>query len=363
MKQLFITLFTLVGSVALAHHTEPTLKDSVIVNVGEKSRIILYGETKEDLRKLLRYDINSILRDLRGKIDSTSNGKVVVEEQNSKKYENRQIAEETIGGKKYKVIIDNDQIVLEKTRQTANGETTDRTVIGKVDTLKNAEKGEKIKEGISVKIGEKKPREWYSDKKDNFVVSLGLNAYAQNNLQSPYKSEDYDLRPTGSRYVSLGFYRKGTIIKGEQTALRIRSGFEFSWYNLMFDGDNVATKGSTRTEFPNYAQSLSKSKLTVAYITVPFMIAPTFRKGSITHIGLGGYAGYRIDSYTKIKEANGKKDHKHANFNLNDWRYGLMAEIGFRKSVDIFAQYDLNELFKANQGPKVQVVSFGVRFH
>jgi hypothetical protein len=80
--------------------------------------------------------------------------------------------------------------------------------------------------------------------------------------------------------------------------------------------------------------------------------------------GAGPYVGYRIDSYTKQKfEQNGdtKKEHRHDSYYINNVRYGLRVQLGF-KGADFFFNYDMNELFAENKGPKLNAFSFGVSF-
>ena len=135
------------------------------------------------------------------------------------------------------------------------------------------------------------------------------------------------------------------------------------WYNFMFEGSNVIQKGPDAVSFPESPVSLKKSKLTAAYLNVPLMPMVAFRRGAVSHIGVGAYASYRVDSYRKTRDLNKNRSREHSNFYLNDFRYGLQAEIGFRNSLDFFVQCDLNNLYQAGRGPEVQVVSFGFRFN
>lgn len=324
MKRIVFALLAVLGTLGVASAREAQ-KDSIIVIMGDNSRIIIYGENQEDLKKLLHYDVNKLLKDVGSKIDSTSQKGTT------------RITLGEIDGEKY----------LEKVGIELNG-------------YRITSRGDTIYYKGSKQV--KRTRPWWQNDQDNFVISFGLNAYGSKE-DLDYNPQDYDLRPLGSRFFSLGFYRNPTLIKGEDVALRLRLGFEFTWYNFMFDGNNVARKGPEQIEFTSFTEPLKKSKLTVCYVTVPVMPTIAIRKGVISHIGAGGYVGYRLDSYTKTKTESGKKDHNHGGYWLNDFRYGLMAEIGFRNSVDLFFQYDLNELYQEARGPKVQAVSFGVRLN
>lgn len=81
-------------------------------------------------------------------------------------------------------------------------------------------------------------------------------------------------------------------------------------------------------------------------------------------IGLGPYAGYRIGSYSKrTYKNNGElhREHNSDNFYLNNFRYGVRLQVGFR-DVDLFFNYDLNNLFVDSKGPKLNAFSFGLTF-
>jgi hypothetical protein len=80
--------------------------------------------------------------------------------------------------------------------------------------------------------------------------------------------------------------------------------------------------------------------------------------------GLGPYAGYRTDSYTKrVYKEDGEKQRvrDRDNFYLNNLRYGLRMQLGYRE-VDLFFSYDLNNLFVAGRAPELNTFSFGVSF-
>ena len=76
-------------------------------------------------------------------------------------------------------------------------------------------------------------------------------------------------------------------------------------------------------------------------------------------IGLGGYAGFRLGSRSKVKFSDGKKDKERDDFNIQTFRYGARLQMGYR-GTDIFINYDLNELFNEGRGPELNAFSFGI---
>jgi hypothetical protein len=208
-------------------------------------------------------------------------------------------------------------------------------------------------------------RERHSTRTD-LILDLGLNALANRGSGAP------DLRTLGSRYVNIGlntFVRLG----GKQSPAYVVFGPEFAFNNYMLEGNNkwINQNGLTSVVPETNGRQYQKTKLATSTFTVPLMVQFKFREkdASTGHsrngftIGAGGFVGYRLGSWTKLKyfeEGNTYKDKNYGSYNLTDWQYGLQGVIGYR-SLQFFAKYNLNELFRENQGPKAQTVSFGLR--
>jgi len=183
-----------------------------------------------------------------------------------------------------------------------------------------------------------------------------------------YLQTDTELRPFSSRYVSVEFSESLTLVKGKKSAFKLGLGISFDWYNFMFDHNRLVQKANQGAIFqPKFdAQrneiALSKNKLTVSYINIPIMPHVVFTKNSgVQMIGLGGYVGYRIDSWTKSIEEKTENLHRvSSNFNLNQFRYGLRAEFAFKKIPSLFFNYDLSPLFEKNSSPNLAGFSFGI---
>lgn len=199
---------------------------------------------------------------------------------------------------------------------------------------------------------------WIPAHKSDLEVSLGLNTFAGKNAQT---TNGYELRPLGSRFVSLGAMHRFRILSGPKTALALKTGLEVSWNNFMLEGNRVISTTGGHVAFTDSDVPLAKSKLTVAYLNIPVMPTVVFRKGAVSHISLGGYAGMRLDSYTKTKTQSGSKDRDHGRYFVNNFRYGVGMSVGFRCVGTVFAEYDLNKVFEAGKGPQVSAVNFGIR--
>jgi hypothetical protein len=227
----------------------------------------------------------------------------------------------------------------------------------------------------SLKTKQKREKENFFNR-DGMNVYLGLNGlsgevpsittmiYPPNFLQT-----DLNLKPLGSRYISVEFSASLNLVKNNKSAFRLGYGISFDWYNFMFDHNRRVQNTHFGAIFQPMFDSqgkdlvLSKNKLTVSYINIPVMPHIVFNKNSsLQMIGLGGYVGYRIDSWTKsIEEKTENLNRVSSNFNLNPFRYGLRAEFALRKLPDLFFNYDLSPLFEKNSSPNLAGFSFGIR--
>ncbi len=218
---------------------------------------------------------------------------------------------------------------------------------------------------------------------NHFKIDLGINNYLEDGESPGDNNELYSVRPWGSWYVGLNSIND-THISGK---LHLEWGGGVSWYNFKFEDESVRLEeGPDAIVFSQANDGLDhrKSKLTAAYVNVSAVPMLKFGSGrrSDRHwfrwhdddwdlkwkkrggcrIGAGIYAGYRIASYTKyvVKESGDKdRDKDKDGFFLNNFRYGVRAQMGFR-GLDLFINYDLNELFVDNKGPELNAFSFGV---
>ncbi|SDE73479.1 hypothetical protein SAMN04487996_106340 [Dyadobacter soli] len=334
-------------------------KDSIIVTFGDKTRLIIYGENRQELEKIMKYDLNALLKDLKVRLDSTQADTTFLREEfdGNKYLKNPGEANE----KDYlRIGLRGIHIKDGDTRVSIDG------------------KGVEVKDGDEVvssdstyrRVGKRfHRRSWGgSSPRKGFNIALGLNTYGTNETTAGFNKSDYDLKPFGSRYVSLGYVASANVVRGKDARLTLDFGVDFSWYNMMYDGNNTIIKTDDAVEFVPVVDDnkqeveVRKSKLVVPYVNLSIMPTLSFSRSFISYISAGAYGGYRLGSYTKVRKVGTKDvDHDRRNFYIEDLRYGLAAEIGIRNFPDFFVNYDLNNLFEANRGPSVRMLSFGVR--
>lgn len=196
------------------------------------------------------------------------------------------------------------------------------------------------------------------------ALDLGFNNYLENGKFPDESGKAYGLNVFGSRYISVGWYRRTSFMG---SPLRLTMGLEVSWNNFMFSNDTYITQDSAGVDFRNYLAdnnvTLDKSKLTTIYANIPIMLGLRFQNPfgrTAFRFDVGGYFGYRLDSYAKIKPSGQDTQRPHKSYFLNNWRYGLVTYLGF-DGFQLFAKYDLNPLFADGKGPSLNAFSFGIR--
>lgn len=187
----------------------------------------------------------------------------------------------------------------------------------------------------------------------DFGVDIGMNILLPKS--GSLSGTLYELTPLRSNYIAFGVmsrYRLGRYA-------RARIGVEISWYNFMFERDTRVSMKDTGLDLTLDPNGLRKSKLSAAFLNIPANIEIGRRWGMT--FGVGGYVGYRIDSWTKAVTTGGDKQKDHDSYYINNFRYGVSTQVGIGW-VKFFANYDLNSLFVSGKAPEMNVLSVGVRF-
>lgn len=319
-------------------NTDPE-RDTIIIKFGKNSQIVLYIDNKKDLEKISQYDINRMLKDLNMSITEMDDSTKVLT-----------IEDET--GSKYLM------------------DTT--IVITKIEPNNDWDKDDNWENDGD---NDSKKKKYHPRSKYYFNIDMGLNNYLEDG-KFPNGNELHALSPLGSWYWTFGpTYR--THLFGP---VFIDLGLNAAMNVYRFENPKTRlTKTPTGVEFtedPNVVAHL-KSKLTTWHIQAKAIPMVAFgsnnRKGwrLWNHIdkgirfGVGPYAGYRIWSRTKYtydQDGDKKKDKNQSNFLLNDIRYGIRGQFGF-KGADFFVEYDLSDMYQENSGaPVLQRMQFGVTF-
>ncbi len=159
-----------------------------------------------------------------------------------------------------------------------------------------------------------------------------------------------------------------------ESKFNVRYGLQFNWHFLRMPGNTTLMKDSIAGDpavffVKNPTYSYEKSAFRIGYIDLPilFEFNSANREGNDgLVIALGGYGGLRLDANTKVKytDAFGDdiKDISHNNYLSNNFRYGLMGQVGFG-AFRFTMRTDLNTLFDQDyQSPDYSIVVWTVGY-
>jgi Skp family chaperone for outer membrane proteins len=328
--------------------------DTIEVNFGDKGKILIHVDSKEDLEALKKYDLNAMLEDINVPLagEMEENEKVILQDDKGTRYLKDSIEED------------------EEFRQLENEFSNNNTY--KKSTDDNTD---------SYSYDRRKRR--FSGSKTTFVsgLDLGMNNFLEDG-GFPDNNPQYQVKPWGSWYVGL----MPTFQTHVGGIFALSYGGGVSWYNFKFqDPRTKLVEGSDGVIFDQWDVELqsSKSKLTVAHLNAHFVPVldfgyrtkkRTYDDGFVQkrtryqrngfRIGAGGYVGTRIDSYQKLVwrgTGNKSKLRERDSFYLDNLRYGARFLLGYGE-VDIFVNYDLSTMFTKDRGPELNAISFGFSF-
>ena len=154
-----------------------------------------------------------------------------------------------------------------------------------------------------------------------------------------------------SNVWELGFSGKTRMVGKSY----VKYGFSFSWHDWTLRGKNIINKdflGNRQVVFLESGYNVKHSEWRSMFMNLPLMLQLDFsREGTdkgLT-IGAGGYGGIRLYTLRELRyeDLNNESnwEYNYNNYFMNNWRYGLMAQLGYG-SFKLTAQYDMNLLFR-----------------
>ncbi len=199
-----------------------------------------------------------------------------------------------------------------------------------------------------------------------FDINFGFNVQMEDG-QFIVVNDPAELNLWKSTQFELGAGWK-TRLGNPYSKWYLKYGLEISWHNFRLKGDNtLQTTDSLAFFASDNEKQVTRSKYLMTYFNVPVMFQLDFSDVGKTDdaftLGLGGYAGVRVDFDRKIDFKNALnqevEEDTDGDFFTNQFRYGLMAQLGF-DSFKITAKYDLNSFFQEDRGPNYNMASIAI---
>lgn len=349
MKTIFITsIYTLFHLSAFGALPEP---DTIIIELENGQEVQIIAEEGNEAELLSEYDLNQIIQDLQTTMDSTEQDEV------------SSVAIKDSTGTRYRTDTAEKDTVITVEIDLGNIRKTIRRIV-----VTNDDANDTTTYTTTYRKGKRT---------DNMLsFDLGFNNYLRNGKFPDESNELYAVKPVVSWYVALGLLNR-TKVAGP---LYLDWGANVSWYNFKFENERTRlAKEPDGVVFSENTEVIDpiKSKLVVPYLNVS--LVPLFYfgkpgahdwfvfdrdKGAGFRVGAGVYAGYRLGSRAKYvyrEDGDRERVKDRTNFYVNNYRYGVRFQLGYR-GMDVFANYDLNELFVQDRGPELNAFSFGIVF-
>jgi hypothetical protein len=198
-------------------------------------------------------------------------------------------------------------------------------------------------------------QEYHSKNKKSdtgLILDIGINTWIGDDAAPAVK-------PWGSWNPAINYQYTYKASKN----FNLKSTLGVSWYNFKFEDRNLQTlRGADGLIFVEHPSGTgTKSKISASYANLA--LVPTIQTSNGNFgFGIGPYAGYRLGGRGKFvyrdPQGNRAREFQMGNMFATNFRYGLRAEISVA-DVTVYFNYDLNETFQENKGPKLNALSFG----
>ncbi len=250
--------------------------------------------------------------------------------------------------------------------------------------------------GHQLKVNDNGNVEWKRVEKPGFNghwggVELGINGYVTPNFNTNWGKEyDYlNLKYEHSVAVNLNLWEQN-ITFNKQRTVGMLTGLGMSWNNYFFSNNTKLMNGTSNVEgYYMEGVSVRKTKLTNMYITVPVLFE--FQTGSTNpmhrfHFSVGGVAGVRVTSHTKIYFNEADKEYRltdpgtgipgfqvyrtpdresrnivknYSSFYQPPFKFDARVSIGYGW-LNVFATYGINRFFQNGRGPELNPWTVGI---
>lgn len=272
------------------------------------------------------------------------------------------IKAEATAGSSVSKIIDNDSISISKNGKNNKSDSTFINFSGKkliIIAGKNA--GDTIPSKNQKKYIDDDFKHWTG-------FSMGVNGYLSPNyntsIDKKYNYMDLDYSRSFNFQFNVAQFQVNLYKK--YITLNTGFGFDYRIYALnnktTLRADSNFTWGTIDT---TNTYDLKRNKFRNTYLQVPLLLEFNTNKNphKAAHIAVGVVGQYLISSRTKLvftQNGNVFERVRKDNYNLNPLGLKAHLSIGYSKFT-MFGEYNLTDLFKTGQGPKLNAFTIGLR--
>jgi hypothetical protein len=184
-------------------------------------------------------------------------------------------------------------------------------------------------------------------------VEIGFNNYIYaSSMTLPDEIDYMTLDASNSNFFNINFSQ---INIGFSRYAGLVSGIGLNCNSYRFDNSNSITTGedgNITPYFPDGAGPIKKSKFKTIYLNIPLMLEFQIPAGysNRLNIAAGVIGGLKLKAWTKLVYEDGEKIRSKGDYNLNLFRGGLTARIGYQNFM-IYGSYYLTQWFQDQRGP------------
>jgi len=193
------------------------------------------------------------------------------------------------------------------------------------------------------------------------AVEMGINSFAKADYKG-FTPNFMDLNQNKSFEVGVNFLRYSIGLQKDKRNVGLVTGLGLTYNDYRFSNDYTIENdnGLVKPILLNKS-GLSKSKLSTTYLTVPLMLEfqiPVNGHDKRLYFSGGVIGGLKVGSHTKVKQ-DGNKSKSRDDFNINPFRYGATARLGY-KGINLFGTYYFSTFFKNSRGPELFPFTIGI---
>lgn len=193
------------------------------------------------------------------------------------------------------------------------------------------------------------------------TLEIGINSFA-NVDYTGYTPYFMDLDQNKSFETGLNFLSYGIGLQNNKSNIGLVTGLGLTCNDYRFSNPyTIENNNGTIRAIELTTTNLSKTKLSTAFVTVPLMVEfqiPVNGHEKRAYLSGGLIGGLKVGSHTKIVQ-NGDKNKYRGDFNINPFRYGATARVGY-KGVNVFGTYYFSTFFKNGRGPEMFPFTIGI---
>ncbi|HEY0056191.1 MAG TPA: porin family protein [Pedobacter sp.] len=233
----------------------------------------------------------------------------------------------------------------------------------KRDSTQKEKKSIKLTIGVrdTVKIDTIKPSSKFSVQLTFARIDLGLAKFTDNG--------SFTLSPATQLLETITFKTHNFGFEFFQMGYRFNHYFKvylgsgIDWTHMRFKKDITIQPDKPKFEPVEESVDFEKNRFSSTYLRIPLAFqlrTKDDRKGNKVHFVFGPEVGFLINGKTKqVSDERGKQKVKD-DFNLNPFRYGASARLGYG-SFGVYVKYYDTDVFADNQGPQgFKNMNFGV---